>query len=829
MTDVMERLRTALAEHYAVDRELGRGGMATVYLAQDLKHGRLVAIKVLRPTLAESLGPDRFLREIRIASRLVHPNILPVHDSGEAEGLLFYVMPHVGGENLRDLIRREGQLPVEVAVRIAGEVAQGLTHAHRENVVHRDIKPENILLESGHAVIADFGLARAIHASALDDLSSAGLAVGTPHYMSPEQATAGDQIDGRSDVYSLGCVVYEMLAGEPPFSGPSAQAIAAKHLQLPPPPLRTVRPHVPQPVVSAIERALEKVPGDRFQTAEEFATALTAEGPLAREQGADRWRALRWGGLATIGLALGGLLLQRDGSIAGDKPQASGVSVTEAETFDPTHLAVLYFDSPEGSMRVVADGLTEELIDQLGQVAALSVISANGVRPFREQVVPLDSLADVLAVGTLVTGTVTGSPDDLSVTVRLIDAATGRQLDSHVLESSGGDVLSLRRELAEEVSGFLRERLGREISLGELRASTRNSRAWLLVRRVDDLRQDARTLFTAGDTSGAERSLDRADSMLALAERLDTAWVDPTVLRGWIAADRIEIGDSRTASAIMTWAPDGIAHAERALGRKPAFPPALELRGYLRVLLWQYASEPTSDQVEAAERDLRAAAVPENPSYARAQQSLAYLLLRRGSFTEANLAARRAYEADAFLAEASQVLFSLYVTSLLLHRLSEASDWCERGYRRFPEQWLFTLCRLTLQSVPGGVPANPSQAWLMLEEMERITPPSEWAVLAPRWQLLVASVLARAGQHDSARRTMRVARERGAGDPEMDFYEANLRVLLGEQDRALSLLERYATNLPVQKAIIQGYPTFQQLQQHPQFRALVATRPENPS
>jgi len=278
MAEVVERLRTVLAEHYAVDRELGRGGMATVYLARDLKHGRLVAIKVLRPTLAESLGPGRFLREIRIASRLTHPNILPVHDSGEAEGLLFYVMPYVGGESLRDLIRREGQLPVEDAIRIAQEVAQGLTYAHGEDVVHRDIKPENILLEAGHAVIADFGLARAIHASALDDLSSAGLAIGTPAYMSPEQATAGDQIDGRSDVYSLGCVLYEMLAGEPPFTGPSAQAIAAKHLQLSPPPLRTVRPSVPDSVQAAINRALEKIPGDRFQTAEEFGHALAEPG-----------------------------------------------------------------------------------------------------------------------------------------------------------------------------------------------------------------------------------------------------------------------------------------------------------------------------------------------------------------------------------------------------------------------------------------------------------------------------------------------------------------------------------------------------------------------
>lgn len=299
MAEPFESLRTLLAEHYAVDRELGRGGMATVYLAEDLKHGRRVAIKVLRPDLAQSLGPSRFLREVRIASRLTHPNILPVHDSGEVEGLLYYVMPYVAGESLRDRLRREGQLPLADAIRIAQEVAHGLAYAHSEDVVHRDVKPGNILLEAGQAVIADFGLARAIRAAAVDDLSSSGLALGTPPYMSPEQSSSGDQVDGRSDIYSLGCVLYEMLAGEPPFTGPSAQAIAAKHLRLPPPSLRTVRPSVPESVQATINRALEKIPGDRFQTAEEFGQALAEPGypTTGRKPGRSRLTRLLAGGV----------------------------------------------------------------------------------------------------------------------------------------------------------------------------------------------------------------------------------------------------------------------------------------------------------------------------------------------------------------------------------------------------------------------------------------------------------------------------------------------------------------------------------------------------
>jgi tetratricopeptide (TPR) repeat protein len=302
----LERLRAVLVERYAIDCELGRGGMATVYLAQDLKHGRPVAIKVLRPDLAETLGSGRFLREIRIASRLVHPNILPVHDSGTADGLLFYVTPYVAGESLRERIRREGPLPLRDAIRITREVAEALAYAHGQDVVHRDIKPGNILLEAGHAVIADFGLARAIHAAVGDDVSSAGLAIGTPPYMSPEQATGGDQIDGRSDLYSLGCVFYEMLAGEPPFTGPSAQAIAAKHLQLLPPALRTVRPHIPPLIEAAIGRALEKVPADRFQSAEDFARALTVEERSTTQRIEDR---LSVRGLVAAGLAAGLIVL----------------------------------------------------------------------------------------------------------------------------------------------------------------------------------------------------------------------------------------------------------------------------------------------------------------------------------------------------------------------------------------------------------------------------------------------------------------------------------------------------------------------------------------
>src|SRR2546422_2520384 len=258
MAELLARLRGALADRYAIDRELGHGGTATVYLAQDLKHGRSVAVKVLRPELAAALGAERFLREIEIAARLSNPHILPLHDSGEAAGFLYYVMPFVQGESLRDRLHREPQLPIDEAVRIAREVATALSHAHSQDVVHRDIKPENILLSGGEAVVADFGIARAIVAAGAEQLTDTGLAVGTPGYMSPEQATGAMQLDGRSDVYSLGCVLYEMLAGHPPFLGTTAQEILARHSLDAVPPLRTIRPELPEAVELAVRKALAK-------------------------------------------------------------------------------------------------------------------------------------------------------------------------------------------------------------------------------------------------------------------------------------------------------------------------------------------------------------------------------------------------------------------------------------------------------------------------------------------------------------------------------------------------------------------------------------------
>jgi serine/threonine protein kinase len=268
-------LAEALAGRYRIEREIGRGGMATVYLAHDERHDRSVAIKVLRPEIAAALGAERFLREIAITARLDHPHILTLIDSGAADGFLFYVVPYVRGESLRSRLAREKQLPVAEAVRITQQVAGALDYAHRQGVVHRDVKPENILLHEGEAMVADFGIALALEAAG-DRLTATGISIGTPEYMSPEQAEGSRALDARSDVYALGAVLYEMLAGEPPHTGPTAQAVIAKLLSQAPTRLQVVRGDVPPGVAGAVATALAKVPADRFASAGALAAALSA-------------------------------------------------------------------------------------------------------------------------------------------------------------------------------------------------------------------------------------------------------------------------------------------------------------------------------------------------------------------------------------------------------------------------------------------------------------------------------------------------------------------------------------------------------------------------
>jgi serine/threonine-protein kinase len=421
-----------LADRYRIEEEIGRGGASTVYLAEDLKHGRKVAIKLFRPAPGGSYEPQRFLREIRIAARLAHPQILPLHDSGEIEPdrpdgprILYFVMPYAGCESLRNRLSREGPLPVDVALRITRAVATALAYAHRHGIVHRDIKPENILLQEGEPVVADFGVATAVSAAAGDNVyvTDHGFAVGTPAYMSPEQATAERDLDGRCDQYSLACVLYEMLAGDPPFAGTGARATMARHAIEAPAPIATRRPNVPVAIERALARALAKEPVDRFPGMQEFADALVAPVPEII-------------------------------------PAAAPGTAREART-----IAVLPFVNASGDAEneYLSDGITDELIHALGKVEGLNVASRTSVFALKGLREDVRNLGARLGVSAILEGTLRRAGNRLRITAQLSGIAEGRTLWSERFDRELEDVFEIQDEIARTIVTTLRSTLLRDL------------------------------------------------------------------------------------------------------------------------------------------------------------------------------------------------------------------------------------------------------------------------------------------------------------------------------------------------------------------------------
>jgi eukaryotic-like serine/threonine-protein kinase len=453
----VQPLQSMLQGRYRFERELGRGGMATVWIAHDLRHDRPVALKVLRPDIAAAVGADRFLREIRLTARLQHPNILPVLDSGAAAGergadLLWYTMPLVEGETLRSRLARERQLPVPDALGIVREVADALDCAHRHGIVHRDVKPENILLGGGHALLADFGIAKMVAGEPSDtrEVTSAGLALGTPAYMSPEQAVGDPAVDARTDVYALGCVLYEMLAGEPPYSGPTAQAIVAHRLADPVPSVRRLRESVSSSTEAALSRAMAKVPADRFATAGGFAAAV-AEGP-GRETAPPPQRRVGWWRLAAaagaLGLIAATLWLRR--------PMSSASSDGA-----PTRLAVLPFKAlgVAGDSGVLTVGIPDAIITRLAGVHQLRLRPTSAVLRYQAADTDPQTAARELGVDYVLAGTVQSAADRLRVSVQLLRAADGGALWGAHYDLSPRDLLTLQDSIAERVSGALAVRM----------------------------------------------------------------------------------------------------------------------------------------------------------------------------------------------------------------------------------------------------------------------------------------------------------------------------------------------------------------------------------
>jgi serine/threonine-protein kinase len=486
MSGDLARVTAALADKYRVRREIGQGGMATVYLADDLRHGREVAVKILRDEMAAALGAERFLREIRTVAQLSHPHIIPLYDSGERDGFLFYVMPFVEGESLRTLLAREGPLAIAQALQITREVADGLAYAHRRGVVHRDIKPDNIMLSAGHALIADYGIARTLATSAGEALTQAGLSLGTPLYMSPEQAVGDPDVDQRSDVYALGCVLYEMLTREPPFGGPSVQVVVVRHATAAIPSARAVRDTVPGAVDALIARAMAKVPADRFPTAEAFAEAI-------------------------------GRIDLRDGAAA----PATGQAAVSAP---PAFLAVLPFVNVTGAPddEFLSDGITEDLIHALAKVDGLRVVGRTSSFALKGHEEDLRAVGERLQVGSILEGSVRRLGDRLRVTAQLVNAADGFQVWTERYDRKVGDVFAVQDDITHAIVEALRITVLRQ---APARPATTDARAY-------ELYLKARYCWNRRTTQGVRQSIGlyqealQADPAFALAlAGMGDSWV----------------------------------------------------------------------------------------------------------------------------------------------------------------------------------------------------------------------------------------------------------------------------------------------------------------
>ncbi len=498
MRDAPERLRAALTDTYRIGRALGSGGMATVYLAEDVKYGREVAVKVLHPELAVAIGSDRFVREIEIAAKLTHPHILMLISSGEAEGFLYYVMPYVDGESLRDRLERDKKLSIAETVRITEQVASALSYAHDRGVIHRDIKPENILLAGDQAIVADFGIARAVEVAGSERLTGTGLAIGTPAYMSPEQAFGQANVDARSDVYALGCVVYEMVSGRTPFDGTTPQAMLAQQAMNTAPSLRTHDPSVPPYVERAVSRAMAKEPDQRFDSPKAFADTLTSETVVAQVDSE-----------------------RKEELVIPDKPS----------------IAVLAFDNMSGDreQEYFSDGIAEDIITDLSKIAGLFVIARNSSFSYKGNPVPVQQIGKEMGVRYVLEGSVRKAGERVRITAQLVEAETGRHLWAKRFDRDLEDAFAVQDEITEEVVTALDVKLvgGEQARIWRKSLKSPEARE-LYYRARESLHHLSKESQVQAQELFARVIAEEPDSPLGYAGAAWSHWYD--AFRGWSAS-----------------------------------------------------------------------------------------------------------------------------------------------------------------------------------------------------------------------------------------------------------------------------------------------------
>ena len=684
LDDNGRRLAEALVDRYRVERQLGAGGMATVYLARDLKHDRTVAIKVLKPDLGAALGAERFLLEIKTTANLRHPHIMPLYDSGEvkltvaeaADGLqqlLYYVMPVVEGESLRDRLARDKQLPVADALRLAAEVADALAYAHARGVVHRDIKPENIMLEGGHAVVADFGIARAVNAAGGERITQTGMSVGTPMYMSPEQASGSDDLDGRSDQYSLACVAYEMLAGQPPFTGPNAAAITRQHLIADAPPVTNLRSGVPPTAVAALTRALAKAPADRFANVAEFGAAMagaltSGEAPVAasRTSGARATasaaslipppasRRASYLGVVVALAAIAAVGIWKRGAIS---TMNAGVNTASIAVLPFTDL------SADHTNAFLGDGIAETLINALANVPGLAVTARTSAFAMRDKAGDLKELSRQLNVANVLEGSVQRAGEQLRITAQVVRIADGVTLWSQRFDRAAADIFAVQDEVARSAVQALQLKLAVAADTDVAVGATKNAAAY--------------EAYMLGRYHWNRRTTDgmiQATKAFKRAVALDSAYA-----RAWSG-----LADTYTLSIPAEYDVPGInpdsilALAEQAARRAIALAPKLgEAQSSLGEVL-----EYRTKWYEA--RDAFERGITLSPAYATGHQWYSYHLMVRNRWELAIHEMETAHQLDPL---SHVITLSLAIAYDGADRFAEASPLYAQGLAQSPEAW----------------------------------------------------------------------------------------------------------------------------------------------
>jgi len=777
--EVVARLKAALSDRYHIEREIGAGGMATVYLAEDVKHDRKVAVKVLRPELANVLGADRFLNEIKVTARLHHPHILALHDSGEADSFLYYVMPYVEGESLRDKLSRAGALPVTEAIELLRELADGLAYAHERGVVHRDIKPDNVLLSGRHALLADLGISKAVSdTTGSRQLTTVGVVLGTPEYMAPEQAAADPHIDHRADLYAFGVVAYEMLAGRTPFAGRTAQELLSAHMIKPPPPLAELRAELPDGLGRLVMKCLEKQPSDRWQSAEDIVRelALVARGestpttevvePVSGAAG--RGKRVGWVALFATAVVVTAVWLLT--TFTADVAQAR------------SRIAVLPFENLSGAEdEYFSEGVTRDINTRISKIGDFVVIAHGSARQAKVAGQSYREMADQLGVHYFVDGSVSRAGDRVLITAALIDPQTNEQLwtNEYDRELSAEHIFTIRGDVAQQVARALDVTLSPEQQAELSVQPTHNLEAY---------QEYLLGLFywekrTSEGFAEAARHFERAislDSGYALAY---AGLADVYLLRPWFSAEH----SNREGLALAD------SMARRALALDPTLGQPHATLGEAHE--WQF-------QWEAAEREL-VRSVELDPEYATAHHWYGLLLARLRRYEEALVEVRTSLELDPLSPIINQDVG--YVLQLAGERDASLRQY-ERTVELHPD---FSTTILVL-------------AWTYLDEGrfdDALDALSRWAEVTGNDAGLVGEVAdlvaqyARTGEPQAP-----VGLDVEATFP--PYAVAPLYVLLGQHELALDLLERgYEEGAFGIVASIAG-PPVNELRSHPRFVAL---------